>query len=1144
MADRIQLSTSTKAEWEQFNPVLRDGEMGIEKSIIDGKDVLKFKLGNGLKHWMDLKYFETGLDVEAIQALIDASVPQLETTDVPVISIANEVSEFCIVDITIDNYSTNNEYYFTPSIGTVSSTYPFKWTIPNVESDVIATLDCYAVGGGKLKSTIATKTITILNDSGLSIVADDTFDFSDLPLRTINADIRNTEIYSQEENEENWDSLKCTFETKKSTILSEILSSGTTSVGLTKQLNIGDKLLLDDGTGLVQKDVLSTDVEFTTAENTIEDILGYTSENSNFFCFAVSDGLLVVSRVVDGVTVLSSHSVYDYSVIDTVTLTTNKEITSLDILDSGFIVAIQSLNTSFNVLKISSDLSTITPMTSESCSNGDTQIKVKKSKNGFFIGYFASVSTNRTRLSYYNSSFSKVQIYSPIYGDSATYLDLDVTDDGAMAVLSYRAEGKVMVAHMRVNPTLEIYVTQGSSYETQTGAASWVNCIDENTYVVVYETADGAVRYCAYTCDNATLVKKQIVDSLVLVAGAVIESNSKLYKKDSNTLAFVYLQDGVSKAVDITLNNSIITVGSEYSSLFNLYTTAFQGKDTVSCGYAKNILFADINGDKKLIGVKEKEFINYIASFETLLNDAVYVSNNIPIVHLDAQLDSTKLSMNKFVLPLDSAVQTQMKLTIDNNDTSKIKDNSIVKLDDVILDIANIEISKIPATNGIIDNFYQDSISTNAYNYCKVIFSKDRKVVHVFHGQSTSNTKCDTYSVDTKQIINSVYLSSVTPFTGNGELYYQNHTDNVGGFGVYGNALRFFEISTGGIVTTKSSFTNADYPNIQGSICYFEYMDEERVFLGTQTTDKRNFFILNIVTGDVEGTTAWFYDGMPTINNREISSSSAFNGVDTFAVVSDNGSNSATYLQIFYYDKENKSIRYSNQITIENNTSYQSYVNIAFADDGNVVMKRINQTTNKEVLEVYEKGTLAVLSSKYIPVLLSPTASPNKLFSMKNGVITEFGISATSEYTYIAKYRYDPTDFSINLLEVSRENLPRFDNVSYVTLSQDSDGNISTGYVENTKLDIYCHFINCCGKSQTTLSLGTPLVTAPDSNSYLTVDNRVNSIVDMNLKSEIDGNIVMESNEIIKEAKSFRCGVEVKKLGEIKNLNIETMVKG
>ena len=119
MADRIQLSTSTKAEWEQFNPVLRDGEMGIEKSIIDGKDVLKFKLGNGLKHWMDLKYFETGLDVEAIQALIDASVPQLETTDVPVISIANEVSEFCIVDITIDNYSTNNEYYFTPSIGTV-----------------------------------------------------------------------------------------------------------------------------------------------------------------------------------------------------------------------------------------------------------------------------------------------------------------------------------------------------------------------------------------------------------------------------------------------------------------------------------------------------------------------------------------------------------------------------------------------------------------------------------------------------------------------------------------------------------------------------------------------------------------------------------------------------------------------------------------------------------------------------------------------------------------------------------------------------------------------------------------------------------------------------------------------------------------
>jgi len=50
MADRIQLSTSTKEEWEEFNPVLRDGEAGIVKGTT------KIKIGDGVTAWKDLAY--------------------------------------------------------------------------------------------------------------------------------------------------------------------------------------------------------------------------------------------------------------------------------------------------------------------------------------------------------------------------------------------------------------------------------------------------------------------------------------------------------------------------------------------------------------------------------------------------------------------------------------------------------------------------------------------------------------------------------------------------------------------------------------------------------------------------------------------------------------------------------------------------------------------------------------------------------------------------------------------------------------------------------------------------------------------------------------------------------------------------------
>ncbi len=54
----IQNRRATKSQWSLLNPVLAAGEVGVELG-----DTLKFKMGNGLTPWDDLKYFvdETGI---------------------------------------------------------------------------------------------------------------------------------------------------------------------------------------------------------------------------------------------------------------------------------------------------------------------------------------------------------------------------------------------------------------------------------------------------------------------------------------------------------------------------------------------------------------------------------------------------------------------------------------------------------------------------------------------------------------------------------------------------------------------------------------------------------------------------------------------------------------------------------------------------------------------------------------------------------------------------------------------------------------------------------------------------------------------------------------------------------------------------
>jgi len=54
---RFQLRRDTAQNWTSSNPVLADGEIGYEK------DTNKFKVGNGVKHWIELDYFQSSVAV-------------------------------------------------------------------------------------------------------------------------------------------------------------------------------------------------------------------------------------------------------------------------------------------------------------------------------------------------------------------------------------------------------------------------------------------------------------------------------------------------------------------------------------------------------------------------------------------------------------------------------------------------------------------------------------------------------------------------------------------------------------------------------------------------------------------------------------------------------------------------------------------------------------------------------------------------------------------------------------------------------------------------------------------------------------------------------------------------------------------------
>lgn len=71
---RIENVKDTTANWERANPILLDGEIGIEEKL-NGQ--LAIKIGNGITHWTELDYVNS-LTVKEIETLLDKKVDKID----------------------------------------------------------------------------------------------------------------------------------------------------------------------------------------------------------------------------------------------------------------------------------------------------------------------------------------------------------------------------------------------------------------------------------------------------------------------------------------------------------------------------------------------------------------------------------------------------------------------------------------------------------------------------------------------------------------------------------------------------------------------------------------------------------------------------------------------------------------------------------------------------------------------------------------------------------------------------------------------------------------------------------------------------------------------------------------------------------
>jgi len=149
MLNRIQIRRDTPNQWTSVNPILAQGELGIELNISGNK----IKIGNGINHWSELSYFGGGGGESPLSIFAESPISYNNSTGV--ISHINSDIIRHVTDTQIGNWNTAYEW------GTHTGLYSL-FNHGHITSDVTG-LDTTLSNKQPLNSRLTS--ITELNDN-------------------------------------------------------------------------------------------------------------------------------------------------------------------------------------------------------------------------------------------------------------------------------------------------------------------------------------------------------------------------------------------------------------------------------------------------------------------------------------------------------------------------------------------------------------------------------------------------------------------------------------------------------------------------------------------------------------------------------------------------------------------------------------------------------------------------------------------------------------------------------------------------------------------------------------------------------------------------------------------------------------------
>lgn len=175
MATRMQQRRGTAAQWISTNsgngPILSAGEIGFES------DTNKFKIGDGVNHWVDLTYFtDAESATAAINAIIDSAPAALNTLNELAAAINDDPSFFTTLasNLSAHEADTTNIHGIADTAALATKTYA-----DSAVSTAVAALTKSSVGLGNVDNTSdANKPISSATQTALNLkapLADPTF---------------------------------------------------------------------------------------------------------------------------------------------------------------------------------------------------------------------------------------------------------------------------------------------------------------------------------------------------------------------------------------------------------------------------------------------------------------------------------------------------------------------------------------------------------------------------------------------------------------------------------------------------------------------------------------------------------------------------------------------------------------------------------------------------------------------------------------------------------------------------------------------------------------------------------------------------------------------------------------------------------